>query len=52
MKKLLIVALVTATMLSLSACMGVRGRHGNQRICENETLLGISIIEVLSPCGK
>ena len=49
MFKLLIVA---ATLLSLSACMGIRGHHGGQKVCENQTFLGISIIEVFSPCGK
>ena len=50
MKKLLIVAVAAMAMASLSACMGVRGYHGSQRVCENESFLGISIIEVLSPC--
>ena len=50
MKKVLMMALAVAAMLTLSACMGVRGVHGNQRICENQSFLGISIIEVLSPC--
>lgn len=45
--KLLIVA---GALLSLSACMGSRGYHGSQRICENQSFLGISIIEAVSPC--
>ena len=49
MKALAILA-VLAGSLALSACMGVRGVHGSQRVCENQTFLGISIIEVLSPC--
>ncbi len=48
--KLVKLAVVAAALLSLSACMGVRGYHGNQRVCENQSFLGISIIEVLSPC--
>lgn len=50
MKKVIIMALAVAAMLSLSACMGIRGYHGSQRVCENQSFLGISIIEVLSPC--
>ena len=50
MKKFVMMALAVAAMLSLSACMGVRGYHGSQRVCENQSFLGISIIEVLSPC--
>ena len=50
MKKLLIAAFALTALVSLSACWGVRGYHGNQRVCENQSLLGISIIEVLSPC--
>ena len=45
-------AIVAAALLSLSACMGVRGFHGNQPVCENQSFLGISIIEVLSPCSR
>jgi len=45
--KLLVVA---GALLSLSACMGIRGYHGSQRVCENDSFLGISIIEVFSPC--
>ncbi len=52
MKKVIMMALAVAAMLSLSACMGVRGYEGNQRVCKNETFLGISIIEVLSPCRR
>ena len=50
MKKVIMMALAVAAMLSLSACMGVRGYHGNQRVCENQTFLGISIIEIVAPC--
>lgn len=50
MKKVVMMALAVAAMLSLSACMGIRGYHGGQKVCENQTFLGISIIEVLSPC--
>ena len=50
MKKVIMMALAVAAMLSLSACMGVRGYHGGQRVCENEAFLGISIIEIVSPC--
>ena len=49
MKALAILAVLAAS-LALTACMGVRGYHGNQRVCENEAFLGISIIEVVSPC--
>ena len=48
--KLIKLAVVAAALLALSACMGVRGYHGSQRVCENQSFLGISIIEVLSPC--
>jgi len=50
MKKVIMMAVAVAAMLSLSACMGVRGYHGSQRVCENQTFLGISIIEIVSPC--
>lgn len=50
MKKVIMMALAVAAMLSLSACMGVRGYHGSQRVCENQAFLGISIIEIVSPC--
>ena len=46
-----IVALLALT-LALTACMGIRGRDGSGKVCENEYFLGISLIEVLSPCGK
>jgi len=51
MKVLAIIAVV-AGCLALSACMGIRGRHGSTPVCENQSFLGISIIEVLSPCNK
>lgn len=50
MKKALKMLVVAGALLSLSACMGIRGYHGSQRVCENQSFLGISIIEVLSPC--
>ena len=50
MKKFVMMALAVAAMLSLSACMGVRGYHGNQKVCENQAFLGISIIDIVSPC--
>lgn len=48
--KLVKLAFVVAALLGLSACMGIRGYHGSQKVCENQSFLGISIIEVLSPC--
>ena len=48
--KLIKLAIVATALLSLSACMGVRGYHGTQKVCENQTFLGISIIEVVAPC--
>ena len=51
MKKLTVMLAIFA-MLSLSACMGVRGHDGSGKVCENQTFLGISIIEIFSPCGK
>lgn len=48
--KFIRLAVVATALLSLSACMGVRGYHGNQKVCENDTFLGISIIEVFAPC--
>ncbi len=50
MKRTLKLLVVAGALLSLSACMGVRGYQGNQKVCENETFLGISLIEVFSPC--
>lgn len=52
MKKLLLVATMTVALMSLTACFGVRGYNGNAKVCENQTFLGISVIEVLSPCNK
>lgn len=51
MKKLAI-ALALMSLLSLSACMGIRGHDGSGKVCENQSFLGISIIEVFSPCSK
>ena len=51
MKKFMIM-LAVAAMLSLSACVGIRGHDGSGKVCENQTFLGISIIELVSPCGK
>ena len=48
--KALAILTILAGSLALTACMGVRGYHGSQRVCENQSFLGISIIEVLSPC--
>ena len=48
--KLIKLAIVAAALLSLSACMGTRGYNGGNRVCENQTFLGISIIEIFSPC--
>ena len=50
--KVLAIAAVLASTLALTACMGVRGRHGNQPVCENDSFLGISIIEIVSPCTR
>ena len=52
MKKLLLVAVMATALMSLTACWGIRGYNGNGKVCENQTFLGISIIEVLAPCGK
>lgn len=52
MKKIALLSMLFASMLALSACMGVRGHHGSQKVCENQSFLGISLIEVLSPCNK
>ena len=52
MKKMLVMAVAVLALASLTACMGVRGRDGSGKVCENEYFLGISLIEVLSPCGK
>ena len=47
-----ILALLALT-LALTACMGTRGKVGNQRVCENDYFLGvISISELFSPCGQ
>ena len=41
------------TLLSLSACMGTRGRINGQRVCTNDYLFGVlSISELFDPCGK
>ena len=47
-----ILALLALT-LTLTACMGTRGKVGGQKVCENDYFLGvISISELFSPCGK
>ncbi|MBR4126155.1 MAG: hypothetical protein IKR09_01090 [Alphaproteobacteria bacterium] len=51
MKKLAFLGLMLG-MLALSACTGVRGYEGNNKVCENDSFLGISIIELISPCSK
>ena len=51
MKKFALLALVAST-LALSACTGVRGHDGSGKVCENDYFLGISIIELVSPCGR
>ncbi|MBR1945507.1 MAG: hypothetical protein IJ846_04370 [Alphaproteobacteria bacterium] len=51
MKKVAFFALMLST-LALSACTGVRGYDGSGKVCENDTFLGISIIEMVSPCSK
>ena len=50
--KVLAIVTVLASALALTACMGIRGKHGNQPVCENESFLGISIIEIVSPCTR
>lgn len=50
MKKAFKMLVLAGALLSLSACMGIRGYHGSQKVCENQSFLGISIIEVFSPC--
>ena len=50
--KALAIMTVLAGSLALTACMGIRGRHGSTPVCENQTFLGISIIEIFSPCSK
>lgn len=52
MKKLLLVTAMLMMLTSLTACLGIRGYNGNAKVCENQTFLGISLIEVLSPCNK
>ncbi|MCQ2913590.1 MAG: hypothetical protein MJ247_00125 [Alphaproteobacteria bacterium] len=51
MKKLVLLAMLAST-LALSACMGIRGHDGKGKVCENSTFLGISLIEIFSPCQK
>ncbi len=43
---------VLAVLFTVSACVGVRGYEGSEKVCLNQSLLGISLIEVLSPCAK
>lgn len=52
MKKLLLIAVAILALTSLTACFGVRGYNGSAKVCENQTFLGISLIEVLSPCSR
>lgn len=51
MKKLAFLG-VMLSVLALSACTGVRGYEGNNKVCKNSTFLGISIIEMVAPCSK
>ncbi len=49
MKKLAI----TAALLALTACSGVRGNIDGKKVCTNDYLLGvISISQLVSPCAK
>ena len=49
MKKLAILAVLFA----LSACTGTRGTIGGQKVCTNDSLLGVlSLSEIVSPCSK
>ena len=43
---------VMLSILALSACTGVRGYEGNNKVCENASFMGISLIEIVSPCTK
>ena len=52
MKKILWVMVAVMALSSLTACMGVRGRDGNGKVCKNEYFMGISLIEIVAPCGK
>ncbi|MBR6411991.1 MAG: hypothetical protein IKS41_02375 [Alphaproteobacteria bacterium] len=52
MKKLLMTAVAVLLLTSLSACVGIRGRDGSGKVCENQYVLGISLIELIDPCGK
>ena len=51
MKKLALFAVMLST-LALSACTGIRGYDGSGKVCENASFMGISIIEMVSPCSK
>lgn len=48
MKKLAILAV----LFTLTACTGMRGYNGNQKVCENHNFLGISLNELIAPCEK
>jgi len=52
MKKMLVMAVTVLALTALTACSGVRGRDGSGKVCENEYFMGISLIEMVSPCGK
>ena len=52
MKKLLVMAAAVLVLTSLTACVGVRGRDGSGKVCENQYFMGISLIELIAPCGK
>lgn len=49
MKKLLA---TSALLLTLAACTGTKGTWGGKTVCTNDYFLGISISEIISPCGK
>ena len=46
------VAAAILVLTSLTACVGIRGRDGSGKVCENQYVLGISLIELIDPCGK
>ncbi|EXI62655.1 hypothetical protein MHD_07585 [Mannheimia granulomatis] len=52
MKKITKIFAFTALIATLSACTGVRGHDGSGNVCKNSTWMGISIIELVSPCKK
>lgn len=52
MKAFLAIAGLVLALSTLTACMGDRGYIGDKPTCRNSNFLGVSLVELVSPCRK